>query len=106
MLAGNFHQEQGSHKFSSTQARIRPVILLIAIHSEPQRHGLQQQLPSVAPMLQQSIAVQLHLAEFRNQTGTRNKNKKACYVFCSKLFFIYNSLMVGRGGLEPTTKGL
>ena len=57
-------------------------------------------------MPQQSIGVQLHLAKFRNQTGTRNKNKKARYLLNSRLFFIYNGLMVGRGGLEPTTKGL
>ena len=65
-----------------------------------------------APPLEQpfglttSQEVQLHLAEFRNQTGTRNKNKKVRYLLNSRLFFIHNGFMVGRGGLEPTTKGL
>ena len=53
-----------------------------------------------------SEEVQPHLAKFRNQTGTRNKNKKARYVFYSELFFIYNSFMVGRDRLELSTKGL
>lgn len=69
--------------------------------------NFQKSLTQDQPLgLAMSEEVQPHLVKFRNQTGTRSKNKKARYIFCSELFFIYNSFMVGRGGLEPTTKGL
>ena len=69
--------------------------------------NFQKSLTQNQPLgLAMSKEVQPHLAKFRNQTGTRNKNKKACYFLCSRLFNASNGYLVGRGGLEPTTKGL
>lgn len=57
-------------------------------------------------MQQLSKAVQRHHAKFRNQTGTINKSKKACYFLYSRLSNTINVYMVGRDRLELSTKGL